>query len=152
MIRVADIAAHRQPKELAHKVIFETRANDLPLVVKIFRADEADNAVHQERIKRPGNGIRTRFQSQLIDSMMSPGGECASLPRLKIHDIRAPPLHVSLSMMFQNLLAAFAQHFQRDAETAICAFGAGDGLKKQIQRSVGGEGSKLRCDVREAAS
>src|SRR6267378_510094 len=152
MIRVADIAAHRQPEELAHKVIFETRANDLPLIVKIFRTDEADNTVHQERIKRTRNGVRTRFQSQLIDSMMSSGGECASLPRFKIHDIRAPPVHVSLAMMFENLLAAFAQHFQCDAETAIRGFSAGDGLKKQIHGGSAGEGSKLRCDVRETAS
>src|SRR6267143_566747 len=76
----------------------------------------------------------------------------ASMPRFKIHGIRAPPVHVSLAMMFQNLLAALAQHFQRDPETAICGFGAGDGLKKQIHGSSAGEGSKLRCDVRETAS
>ena len=54
-------------------------------------------------------------------------------------------------MMFQHLLAALAQHLQRDAEAAIRRFRAGNGLKQQIDRRAALQRGELRGDVREAA-
>ena len=42
-------------------MIFEARANDLPLVVKIFRPDETHDAVHQKGMEHTGHAIRARF-------------------------------------------------------------------------------------------
>src|SRR6202035_6049305 len=83
---------------------------------------------------------------------MSTGGERASLPSLEIHDVRALPRHISLAMMLENLLAAFSQHRQGNAKTAIGGFRAGYGLKKKIERRPAGHGGKLSGDVRQAAS
>src|SRR6266853_1605182 len=77
--------------------------------------------------------------------------ERASLPCLVIHDIRARPWHVPLLMMFKNLLTALSQHRQCNAETAICGFGPGYGLKKKIDWSPTGHRGKLSGDVRQAA-
>ncbi len=120
--------------------------------MKIFRTDEADHAVHQERIERASNCVCTRFQRELVDSMMSPRGKRASLPSFEIHDIRALPGHIPPAMMFKNLVPAFTQHRQCNAETAICGFSASDGLEKKIHGRSEGERRKLCCDVRKAAS
>ena len=61
VVRVADIAAHRESQEFAHEMIFEAGANDLPFVVKIFRPDEAYDAVHQERMEHASHTVSARF-------------------------------------------------------------------------------------------
>ena len=62
VIGVADIAAHGQAQQFAHEVIFQAGADDLPLVVEIFRADEADDAVDEERIEGAGDAVGASFQ------------------------------------------------------------------------------------------
>ena len=53
--------------------------------------------------------------------------------------------------MLQNALAAFAQHVERDAETAIGGFRAGNRLEQQIDGRAALQRGELRGDVREAA-
>ncbi len=76
----------------------------------------------------------------------------AALPRLEIHHVRALPSDVvALGVMFEHLLAAFAQHRESDAETFVGRFRAADGLEQQIDRRAAFQRSELRGDVREAA-
>ena len=70
MIRVTDIAPHRESQKLAHEMIFQAGANNLPLVVKIFRADETHNAIYEERAEHARDAIRARFERELIDPVM----------------------------------------------------------------------------------
>ena len=51
MIGVADIHAHRQAQELAAEMVLERGAGDLFAVVQVFRADESDHRIHQQRRK-----------------------------------------------------------------------------------------------------
>src|SRR5437762_12291163 len=99
MVCVTDIAAHGQPEQLAHEVVFEAGAGDLPLVIQVLRPDEADDAVYQEWIERPRHAVCAGFKSQLIDAMVSFGGECASLPGFEVHCVAALPLPIPLAMM-----------------------------------------------------
>src|SRR6266853_1454768 len=69
--------------------------------------------------------------------------------QLRMHVL---PGHIPPAMMFKNLLAAFAQHRQCNAETAICGLSASNGLEEKVHRRSECERSKLRCDVRKAAS
>ena len=115
-------------------MIFEAGADDLPLVVQIFRADEADHAVDQERIERARHAVGARLQRQLIDSVMRLGRERAALAGLEVHHLVAHPGDVALAVMLEHPLAALAQHRQRDAEAAVGRLGAGDRLKQQIDR------------------
>ena len=80
VIRVADVAAHRQAEQLAHEMIFEACADDLALVEKIFGADEADDTVDKERIEDARDAVGAGFERELIDAVMSLGGKRASLP------------------------------------------------------------------------
>ena len=124
-------------------------ANDLPLVVQIFRADKSHHAVHQKRIEYARHSIRPRFQSELIDAVMRFSRKRASLPRLEIHHIVALPLHVALLMMFQHSFAALAQHRERNSETSIRRLRATNRLKEQIHLCSALHRGKLCCDVRE---
>ena len=73
MVGVANIAAHGQSQQLAHEVILQPGADNLPLVVQIFGTNKSDDAVHQKRIKRPRHRVGARFERQLIHSMMGLG-------------------------------------------------------------------------------
>ena len=110
VIRVADVAAHRQAEQFAHEMIFEAGANDLPLVVEIFRADEADDAIHQKRIEASRDAIGAGFQRELIDSVMRFGGKRAALAGLEIHHVACLSSRLRGVVMRENPLAAFAQH------------------------------------------
>ncbi|MNV94274.1 hypothetical protein D3C71_1890550 [compost metagenome] len=70
MIRIADVHAHRQPMQLAHEVILQSGPDDLLAVVQIFRTDEPDDCVHDERLKSPGKPVASRFQRHLVDAEM----------------------------------------------------------------------------------
>jgi hypothetical protein len=50
VVGVADVAAHRHAEQLAAEVVFEPGADDLLAVVQVFRADEADHRVDQQRL------------------------------------------------------------------------------------------------------
>ena len=90
VIGVADVAAHRQAKQLAHEMVFEPGADDLPLVRQIFRADEADDAVDEKRIEGAGHAVGPGFQRELIDAVMRLGGKGAALAGLEVHRPGSP--------------------------------------------------------------
>ena len=54
MVGVADVAAHRHAHQLAAEMVLEAGADDLLAVIEIFRADEADDRVDQQRLDRRG--------------------------------------------------------------------------------------------------
>ena len=54
-------------------------------------------------------------------------------------------------MMFENLLAALAQHRQRDAEAAVRSLRAGDRLEEKVDRRAAFQSGELRADMRKAA-
>ena len=152
VICVADIATHRQTEQLAHEMIFEPGADNLPLVVQIFRADEADNAVDQERIERSRHPICPRFQRQLIDCRDELPRKARCPGRFRNTSRCCLPSATSrCAMMLQHPFAAFAQHGQSDSEAAIRRFGAGDGLEKQIDRRAAIHRGELSGDMRQAA-
>jgi len=74
VVGVANVAAHRESQQLAHEMIFQAGANDLPLIVKIFRTDEAHDAIQEERVEHAGDAIGARFERELIDPVMRFGG------------------------------------------------------------------------------
>src|SRR5271154_2928126 len=47
VIRIADVAAHRQPQQLAAEMIFKSRAQNLLSVIKILRPDKAYDGVDE---------------------------------------------------------------------------------------------------------
>ena len=53
--------------------------------------------------------------------------------------------------MFEDLLAPFAQHLQRDAKTAVGRLRPGNGLKQEVHRRAVLHGFQLRGDMCEAA-
>ena len=89
MVGVADVDAHRHAQQLAAEMIFQSGADDLLAVIKIFRADEADHGVDQQRRKGPGNGIGAGLDGLLIDAVMGVGGQRRTLSRFEIHHVVA---------------------------------------------------------------
>jgi hypothetical protein len=126
MIGVANVAAHGQSQQLSHKVVFQFRSDDLPFIAEIFRTDEPNHAVYQERIEHSRNSVGPRFQRQLINPTVSFRGKCAPLAGLEVHHVLPFPPYVALGVMFENSLAALLQHRQGDAEAAVSCFGTRD--------------------------
>src|ERR1035438_5189433 len=91
VVGVADIAAHRQAQQLTHEMVFETSADDLPLVVQILRADEADYAVDEKRLEGARDSVGSRFERKLINSVMRFGGKSATLAGFEVHHVVANP-------------------------------------------------------------
>jgi hypothetical protein len=65
-------------------MILQPGADDLPLVVQILRADETYDTVDQKRLESPCDSVRSRFERQLIDSVMCLGGKRAALTSFDI--------------------------------------------------------------------
>src|SRR6516165_5752265 len=70
-------------------MILEPGADDLLAVVEIFRADEADHGVDEERRERARHRVGARLERLLVDAVMRAGGERAPLPGLEIHHVVA---------------------------------------------------------------
>ena len=49
--------------------------------MQVLRADEADDAVDQERVERPGHAVGPGLQRELIDAVVRPGRQGAALAR-----------------------------------------------------------------------
>jgi len=101
-------------------VVFESGANDLAFIVEILGADEADDAVYEKWIEASREAVGSRFERQLVYSLVCFCGERAALTGFEIHDVLALPGDLALAMMFENLLAAFTNHLKRNSEATIC--------------------------------
>ena len=134
VVGVADVAAHRQAEQLAHEVIFQAGADDLPFVVEIFRPDEADDAVDQERVERARHAVGARLQRQLIDAVMRLGGKRAALAGLEIHHVVRRPRRRRGGGGAPAPARGPRAASQADAEAAIGGLGAGNRLEQQIDR------------------
>ena len=115
-------------------MILKPGADDLPLVVQILRADEADDAVDEERLERSRDSVCPRFERQLIDSVMRLRGQSAALAGFEVHHVIPCPARLTLAVMLKNLFAAFTQHAQSDSEASVRRFRPGDGLEEKIDR------------------
>ena len=85
VIGVAHIHAHRQAEQFAAEMVLQPGPDDLLAIVQIFRPDESDDRVHQQRLEFPRHGIGAGFERLLIDAVMRPGREAAPLAGLEIH-------------------------------------------------------------------
>ena len=74
MVRIANVHAHGQAQQLAHKVIFQAGTNDLPLVGEILRPNEPNHAVDQEWLEDARHAVGASFQRELINSVVGLGG------------------------------------------------------------------------------
>src|SRR5262249_50548603 len=109
-------------------MVFEAGARDLPLVVEGFRANEADNAVDQERVERAGHAVGPCLQRQLIDAVMRLRRQGAALARLEVHHLLADPGDVPAAVSLEDTLAALAELGETDPETAVGRLRAGNRL------------------------
>ena len=89
VVRVADVAAHRQAEQLAAEMVLKPGADDLLAVVEIFGPDEADDRVHQQRLELARDGIGAGFERLLIDAVMRVRRQRRALPRLEVHAVVA---------------------------------------------------------------
>ena len=89
MVRVADVAAHRQAEQLAAEVILETGADDLLAVVQVLGADEAHDGVDQQRGEPPCDRVGPRLERLLVAAAMRVRRQRAALPGLEVHDMAA---------------------------------------------------------------
>ena len=89
MVGVADVDTHRQAEQLAAEMIFKPGASDLLAVEQIFRTDEADDGVDEQRLEVPRDGVGARLHRLLVDAVMRVGGQRRALAGLEIHDVVA---------------------------------------------------------------
>ena len=73
MVGVAHIASHRKTEQLAAEVVFETCANNLLAIVKIFGTNKPDYGVDQHRPIAAGDGISAGFESLLVTIVVCSG-------------------------------------------------------------------------------
>ena len=106
VVGVADVAAHRHAEQLAAKMVFEPGANDLLAVVEVLGADEADDGVDEKRLERARHRIGPRFAGLLIDAVVRPGRQRATLSGLEIHDVVAERAALQATAPPARLLAA----------------------------------------------
>ena len=128
-------------------MIFQAGARDLLAVVEIFRTDEADHAVDQERVERTRHRVGARLQRLLVDTVMRVGGERAALPGLEIHHVVAD----GAAAKRERGLARLAQQRKLDAEALVGRFGAGDRLEHEIDRRAVADQIERGGDMREHA-
>ena len=131
MVGVAGVAAHGDAGQLAHEVILQTGANDLPGVIEVFRADEPHHGVHQEGLIAPGKAVAPGLHGHLIGAVVSLGGQLRALAGLKIHDVGAGG-----GALMQGQLPGLLQEAAGDAEGLVALLAAGDGLEDQIRRGA----------------
>src|ERR1700721_636875 len=106
MVGVTNIAAHRHAEQFSAEMIFQPGADDLLAVVKIFRADEADHGIDQQRREGAGHGIGTGLDRLLVDAEVCSGREGSALASFKKHHIMAE----GAALEGQSSLLSLAQY------------------------------------------
>ena len=91
-------------------MVFESGADDLPLVTQVLRPDETDDTVYEEWAEGSCDSVSSRFERQLVDSVMRVGGQSAALTGFEVHHLLSNPASIPLAMMLEDLFAALTQH------------------------------------------
>ena len=115
--------------------------------IQVFRADEADHAVHQQRRECARHGIGARLDGLLVDAVMRIGRQRAALAGLEIHHVVAD----GAALQRQRRVARLAQQGERDAEAAVRRLGAADRLEHQIDRRAALDRAQAGGDMRQHA-
>src|SRR6266436_9321023 len=133
-------------------MILKTGTDDLPLVIQIFRPDEADDTIDEKGFESACDSIGSCFEGQLIDSVMRVGRQSAALTGFEVHHLISHPARIPLAVMRENLLSALAQQAQGDPEAVVGGFGARHRLKKKVHRRPALERRQLSGDMSQTAA
>src|SRR5262249_58025089 len=115
-------------EELAAEMILEPGADDLLAVVEIFRPDEADHGVDEERRERARHGVGAGLERLLVDAVMCAGGERAALPGLEIHHVVAD----GAALERERGRARLRKELEVDAEAFVRGLAPRDRLEQEI--------------------
>src|ERR1700755_3407952 len=100
-------------------MVLEPGADDFLAVIEIFRADEADHAVDQQRLESAGDCIGAGLAGLLVDAVMGTGRERRALPGLEIHDIVTD----AAALLRAAGVTRFPQNAKIDTEAPVCRLG-----------------------------
>src|SRR5215213_10479650 len=126
MIGITGIATHWDTCELAHKVIFESRALDLARVVEIFRANKANQRIDLVRMPAFCQPIVARFECELIPAIVSISRKRGTLTGFKVHEVRT----FRETIFFRHLIS-FIEHAYRNSERVVSFLRTSNGLEDQ---------------------
>ena len=128
MVRVADVASHRQPEQLGAEMVLKSRADDLLAVVEVLGADEADDRVHEQWLERTRHRVGPRLAGLHVHPPVTAAGERAPLPRLEVHHV----LPHRATFERQGGVRGLLQDAEIDAEHLVGDFRAGNGLEDKV--------------------
>src|ERR1700722_20339832 len=97
-------------------MVLQSGADDLLAVEQIFRADETDHSVDEQRLEGARDGVRAGLERLLVAAVMRAGGERAALAGLEIHDVVAK----RAALLRQRRRASFAEQGDIDTEAFVC--------------------------------
>src|SRR5262249_24456665 len=122
VVGVADVDTHWHAHELTAEVILQSGTRDLFAVEQIFRSDESNHGIDQQRLEAPRDRIGARLECLLIYPVMCICRERAALAGFEIHYViadRAPPER-------QRGLACLIEQREADPEACIGRSRAGN--------------------------
>ena len=70
-------------------MIFQSGADDLLAVIEVFRSDETDHGIAQQRLEVASYPVGSGLAGLLIQSVVGIGREATALASLEIHDVVA---------------------------------------------------------------
>ena len=127
MVGVAGVAAHGDAGQFAHKVVFQSGADDLLGIVQILGADKADHGVDQKGLIPLGKAVAPGLHGHLIPAVVGLAGQLGALSGLKIHDVGAVGVAVA-----QSKLARFLDGGGVEAKGLVALLRPGDGLEDHV--------------------
>lgn len=131
---------------LARVGVADAGARDLFSVLQVLGADEADDAVQQERLVATGEAVGAGLHRHLVGAVVGVRRQRRALTGLEVHDVRA--LRRALAA---GEVVRLVEQRDGDAEVLVRALAAGDGLEHQVEGRAALHGLHLRGDVGEHA-
>src|SRR6516164_1221297 len=108
-------------------MILKPGADDLLAVEEIFRADEADYRVDEERRERARHRVGARLERLLVDAVVRAGGKRAALPGLEVHHVVAD----GAALERQRGRARLGEQREIDAEAFVRGLAPRDRLEHE---------------------
>ena len=130
MVRVADVAAHRETEQLAAEVILEAGADDLLAVVEVLGPDEPDHRVDEQRPELARHRIGPCLAGLLVHAMVGVGGQGIALSGFEVHHVVAQRAALERERRLVRLL----EQGKIDAEARVGGLRPGDRLEDEIHR------------------